>query len=685
MIRLSTITLFFFTCAGIAFAQEKKLTYQDQVLPFLREKCAACHNPDKKQGGLSVVTYSALMEGGGRGKSVEPGDPENSPLYLVMAHKEQPFMPPKADKLPEKDLQLIANWIKSGALENSGSTASVQKPKADLGLKTVKRGKPEGPPPMPTETLALEVPQITPRGTAVIAMDASPWAPLLAVAGQKGVLLYHTDSLDLIGVLPFPYSQINVLKFSRNGSLLIAGGGRSGQLGKVVVYDVKTGNRVTEVGEELDAVLAADISPDQTQIALGGSSKMVRIFSTSDGKQLHQLKKHTDWVTSIEYSPDGVLLGSGDRSGGITVWETASGQEYQTLRGPQQMITELSWRLDGNLLACISEDSQVRFYEMENGNQIKAFGAHGGGGSAIRFHQDGRIVTVGRDRVPKVWKADGTAPINFPALPDVGLRGVFAADGKKIFVSDWTGNISAFTMDAKPAGVLTSAPPALETRLTLAQKKVEDTAARHTLVAAGAKAATDAMNKANGEMAAIQKQVADLTASQKAHQEATAKIVADGGYMAHQAATADVAAKERATGKLAEAVARAKEASEQLKQNAELAAFATQSQALLQKHQTELAAAKTYTQQLAATVKPLQDKLAGHQAELAKLAPALQAATAQVAPKVAQVKTLQTNQAAANAQVQVVQQELDLAKNSLTRLQKAIESRKPVANKTAAK
>ena len=50
------------------------------------------------------------------------------------------------------------------------------------------------------------------------------------------------------------------------------------------VWDVNTGKRVTEVGDEYDTVLAADISADQSRIALGGPSKIVRIYSTADGE-----------------------------------------------------------------------------------------------------------------------------------------------------------------------------------------------------------------------------------------------------------------------------------------------------------------------------------------------------------------------------------------------------------------
>src|SRR5437763_8642819 len=110
--------------------------------------------------------------------------------------------------------------------------------------------------------------QTTSNANAVLALAASPWAPLVAVGSQKQVLLYHGDTLELVGVLPFPYGTPTVLKFSRNGGLLLAGGGRGGQSGKVVVWDVKTGEQIVEVGNEPDAVLAADISADQQLIAL---------------------------------------------------------------------------------------------------------------------------------------------------------------------------------------------------------------------------------------------------------------------------------------------------------------------------------------------------------------------------------------------------------------------------------
>ncbi|HEX4589506.1 MAG TPA: c-type cytochrome domain-containing protein, partial [Gemmataceae bacterium] len=383
-------------CLCGSFAAEQKITYADHVLPLLRDKCFGCHNADKARGGLDASNYVKLMEGGSSGAVVKPGDPEDSRLYMLAAHKAEPKMPPKADPLPPPQLETLKKWIEQGALESSGSKAPLIAKKSEVALVSITRGRPAGPPPMPKAPLPQSIPR-TPKPAAVTALAASPWAPLVAVAAPHSVLLYNTDTFDLLGSLPFPYGQVNVLRFSRNGNLLLAGGGRGGKEGKVIIWNVADGRVMTEVGDEHDAVLAADISADQTQIALGGPGKIVRVYATTDGKLLREIKKHTDWITAIEYSPDGVLLATGDRSSGLWVWEANTGREFFGLSGHKAMITGLSWRDDSNVLASCSEDTSVKLWEMENGKQIKSFGTQPGGALSVRYGHDNRILTTGRD------------------------------------------------------------------------------------------------------------------------------------------------------------------------------------------------------------------------------------------------------------------------------------------------
>ena len=330
-----------------------KVNFQDNVSAIFQARCNGCHNADKAKGGLTLETYASTMQGGGSGKVVEPGDADGSHLFGVVSHAEEPKMPPNAPKIPEAELAILKQWIEAGAPETSGSVVAMkEKPKFEFKLDPSSMGKPVGPPAMP-EGISTEPFVVSRKANAIVAMAASPWAPLVAVAGHKQVLLYQSGKSRLVGVLPFPEGTIHVLKFSRNGALLLAGGGRGGQSGLAVVFDVKTGKRVFEIGKEYDVVLAADISPDHGQVALGGPSKVVRIYGTADGQLQFEMKKHTEWVTALEFSPDGVLLATGDRNNGLVVWEAQTGREYFDLRGHTGAITDVSWRLDSNVVASV--------------------------------------------------------------------------------------------------------------------------------------------------------------------------------------------------------------------------------------------------------------------------------------------------------------------------------------------
>jgi len=541
-------------------AADEKVTYADHVLPIFRAKCFACHNPDKKAGGLDLTNYTAMKEGGGSGDVVEAGDADSSYLWLLVNHESDPYMPPKSDKLPAPMLATIKAWITGGALDTKSSKAVVRpKAKMEFALSFGSTGRPTGPPPLPSR-LSLQPVVHTERTTAVNSLATSPWAPLVAISGQKQILLYNTQTLELAGSLPFPEGEPQVLKFSRSGHLLMAGGGQGSARGRVVVFNVKNGDRIFEIGDELDAVLGADISSDHKFIALGGPQKVVRVYSTENSELLYESRKHTDWITSISFSPDGVLLASGDRNGGVFVWEADTGREYLGLRGHSKRISDFSWRADSNLLASASEDTTVKLWEMENGRLIKSFGAHGGGTAAVDFTRDGEIVTAGRDKTVKLWKGDGAAIRTFEAFADLALVVAYCDETKRVIGGDWTGLVRVWNAaDGKRLGELSTNPITLEARLGLAQADTGKLAADQKAKLAAYTAAQVKVTAVTAQLAAANKKVADSVALEKT---VAAKVVVDQATATDAKTKHDAAAKVVATLKplvplLKEAVAKA--------------------------------------------------------------------------------------------------------------------------------
>lgn len=543
-----------FGVLGTAAAQDDaaaKITYDEHVQPILRQHCFSCHGSDDAKSDLRVDNYAALMRGGASGEVVIAGDTDFSRLWMLVSHQESPEMPPKQDKLPEETLNTIKAWIAGGALENAGSTAKMKaKPKIALNV-AAGSGRPEGPPPMP-DGLSRQPVVHAARPGAITALAASPWAPVVAVAGQKQILLYHTDTAELLGVLPFPEGTPFVLKFSRSGALLLAGGGRGGASGKVVLFDIKNGQRVAEVGDELDVVTAADINDDHTQVALGGPRKIVKIYSVADGSQLFEIKKHTDWITSIEYSPDGALLATADRSSGLFVWEAETAREYQNLKGHTASVTSVSWRGDGNLLASGSEDGTIKFWEMENGGLVKNWNAHGGV-ACVSFTHDGRLVSAGRDRMVRTWTADGAQEREFPAFNDLALQCAFAHDGTRVIAGDFSGEVRIWNgADAAQLAQLSANPPTLEM------------------------AAMEAAERARAAQEAAEKAVADASAAVKALEEKLAAITQAAQQLQALQATveqlnAEKAALEQAVQTANDAAKAAQAAAETARQQAEKA------------------------------------------------------------------------------------------------------------------
>ncbi len=526
-------------------AGTKKVTYDEHVLPILREKCLACHNADKARGGLSLAAFSKAMEGGSSGAVIEPGDAEASRLFQLVTHKKTPHMPPKSDRLGDDAIQVLRDWIQGGALENAGSKPKPKTATPSLAV-SVTAAKPDGPPPMPGD-LALDPALRTARAGAVTALAASPWAPLLALGAHKQVFLYHAESFELLGVLPFPEGSVNVLRFSRSGKILLAAGGRGGASGRAVLFSLESGERLAEVGDEHDAVLAADLSPDQTQVALGGSSKVVRILSTRDGSLIREIKKHTDWIFALEFSPDGVLLATADRANGLFVWEADTGREFWALRNHKAAINGVSWRLDSNVLAAGDEEGKVRLYEMENGQQLIRWIAHGGGILSVNFGPDGRLVTSSRDRLVKLWDQSGKVLREFEPLGDLALRAVLSHDGSRVAGGDWTGDIRVWSAaDGKRLGNLLLNPPRLSERIEVARRNLEPRLARQKQLADGQSQVQAAAAKAEADLAAAQKGMDQLAAALRADGEksALAKTTADAASSRLGQTLANLTAKE---------------------------------------------------------------------------------------------------------------------------------------------
>ena len=435
--------------------KSKVITYRDHVRPILRQYCLKCHGNDEQNAGLNLQSYASLLKGGSGGMVVKPGRPDSSLLFQAITTKDEAArMPPKSPPLPDKHLQLIRRWIETGIRETRVSKSLVQSKTITFQPGVHAAAKPTGPPPMPVGLAAFKTPA-TVRRLPVVALAASPWAPLLAVSAYKHVRLYDISARKEIGSLPFPEGIPQVLRFSRNGGVLLAAGGRPVQSGTVVLFDVRTGKRLGQVGDELDAVMAADISPDQRLVALGGSGRIVKVFSTSDGKLRYRLTRHTDWITTLAFSPDGKQLATGDRAGGLHLWSAANGGLLFSLSRHQASVRAVSWRGDSKVLVSAGEDGRLVWWNTGTGFSTisrtnahppqrpkGSFGRLPNGVLGASFGPDGKLLTCGRDGQVRCWDLSGRQVQSFDMPMATPTQVAIGFEGKTLVVGDSDGRVT---------------------------------------------------------------------------------------------------------------------------------------------------------------------------------------------------------------------------------------------------
>jgi mono/diheme cytochrome c family protein len=250
-------------------AEDDPVTY-DQVRSVFQKHCVSCHNAERPRGDFDISSLGAIRAGSASGPVSIPLDPDVSLLFTVVAHREEPFMPPNSPKIPQREIDLIRRWIQEGMLERKGDSAD-GKTRAPTGPVTKSSDN-------SLSAAQLGIVPVAPlsRPMPITALAVSPTEPVVAVSGNGQAVLFSLDDHKPIKAFDFPEGDVHVLKFSSDGELLLMGGGTGAVRGIVVGVDVKSGRRLFELGDEADVVLAADLSPDKQLVALGGPGRAVK-------------------------------------------------------------------------------------------------------------------------------------------------------------------------------------------------------------------------------------------------------------------------------------------------------------------------------------------------------------------------------------------------------------------------
>ncbi|HEX3726031.1 MAG TPA: hypothetical protein VHV08_07295, partial [Pirellulales bacterium] len=157
----------------------------------------------------------------------------------------------------------------------------------------------------------------------------------------------------------------------------------------------------------------------------------------------------------------------------------------------------------------------------------KNWAAHAGGASSLEMARDGKLVSSGRDRLTKVWGADGKIIREFAAFGDLATEVAMTHDEARVVAGDWLGEVRLMDVaDGKQVAQLAANPPTLEMLVQAqaaaataaaaqAQKAAAELAASEAALAEKAKASKAAADAATAAQATLESLLAEKAAFEK--------------------------------------------------------------------------------------------------------------------------------------------------------------------------
>ena len=387
--------------------------FEKEILPILRSNCLACHNVSAAESELVMETPRMMQKGGVSGPAVVPGKADESLVFKLAAHSEEPLMPPadndrNAHNLSPEQLGLLRLWI------NEGATGEV------LG---------SGP-------IAW---QPLPAGFhPIYAVAVAPDGSHAAAACANQIFIYDVASRREVGRLKDPnllaagqadggspsqsdlahIDAVQSLAFSPDGERLASGAFRT-----VNIWRRPHNERIVDLAAADADVTSLAVSPNGAVAAIGETSGRIHLNDVATGKRLRTLQGHGGSVSALTFNAGGDRLLSGSIDRTVRMWDVADGREIGTLSTPAP-VTALALLLEGAQIAVATDDNLIRTWPLPgplpavsadaaaqpvSPPPIKQFNGHSAPiTSMVPFDAKGnRLFSGSHDGTARIWDAAG--------------------------------------------------------------------------------------------------------------------------------------------------------------------------------------------------------------------------------------------------------------------------------------
>lgn len=249
------------------------------------------------------------------------------------------------------------------------------------------------------------------------------------------------ESQKILSTLEGHTGWINTVELSPSGSTFL-----STSWDKTAkIWDVATGKELmTLEGHEGIVLSSASYNRDGTRLVTGDGNSFARVWDVTGGKLITSFEAHSAPVNSVAYSTDGnrIITSSHDRT--VKVWDAKTLQQTAVFGQFDCPVTSAFFSHDGTRIVTTSSagpypilhDPNARIWDVRTGKLLLSLGGHTNALTGAAFGiNDSQVITIGWDRVAKVWNSTNATLLASCSPEGVGrFVGIFTRDPRTVIV-----------------------------------------------------------------------------------------------------------------------------------------------------------------------------------------------------------------------------------------------------------
>ena len=385
--------VFWLTVESLLAVDQKSNKSVAEGMRLLHSNCLSCHNAEKHKANLDLSSRSSALRGGESGAAIVPGKPEKSLLVQALDASADPHMPPKK-QLSDKEMDAFRRWVQAGALWDEKALEQARHPRevtpgdAPVGFSPIYAISLNG----DGTRLALG------RGRDIVIHDLGQtnqpvvarwiahseqvrslvWSAdqkIIASGSFREISLWQGHSGQLLWKINFGIEdRVTAIRFTPDGRSVLVADGRSGQGGRLTLFNSGTGQLLQRWMAHADSIHDVSISSDGRLAASAGADKIIKVWELATHQEVSRMEGHSAAIYGVAFNPGGTELLSVGADRQLRLWDVKNRESVVTIADGKNPFVSVSWIASGSAYAADEDGAVWRFkdFKRHNGEQSSA-------------------------------------------------------------------------------------------------------------------------------------------------------------------------------------------------------------------------------------------------------------------------------------------------------------------------